>query len=103
MNTATATAPETSEDTTAAVQPVKIIVLQRGWVVVGRYVKDGQEHVLTDASIVRRWGTTKGLGEIATGGPTGSTVLDRAGSVRAHELATVLVLDAVEEKWADRL
>ena len=82
---------------------VKILVLQRGWNVIGRYNKDGQEHVLTDASVIRVWGTTRGLGEIASGGPTGSTKLDPCGTVRAHELATVLVMDADAEKWSDRL
>ena len=83
--------------------PVKILVLQRGWVAVGRYTKIGAEHVLTNASIVRRWGTTKGLGQLAKDGPTPSTVLDPTGTVRAHELATVLVIDAAAAVWADRL
>jgi len=90
-------------DQPAAPADVKILVLQRGWVAVGRHTKDGHEHVLTDAAIVRRWGTSKGLGQIATEGPTGSTVLDRCGTVRAHELATVLVIDADAGKWANRL
>ena len=83
--------------------PVKILVLQRGWVAVGRYAKIGAEHVLTNASIVRRWGTTKGLGQLAKSGPTSSTMLDATGTVRAHELATVLVIDAEVAVWADRL
>ena len=93
----------TKNVTTEAPQPVKILVLQRGWVAVGRYAKDGAEHVLTDASVVRRWGTTKGLGQLAKSGPTSSTVLDPTGIVRAHELATVLVIDADASVWADRL
>ena len=93
----------TTTEATPEPQPVKILVLQRGWVAVGRYAKDGAEHVLTDASIVRRWGTTKGLGQLAQSGPTSSTVLDATGTVRAHELATVLVIDADSAVWADRL
>lgn len=98
----TDTTPETAQTDTAAA-PVKILVLQRGWVAVGHYRKDGQEHVLDDAAIVRRWGTSRGLGEIATGGPTASTTLDKAGTIRAHELATVLVLDCDAQKWTGRL
>lgn len=82
---------------------VKILVLQRGWNVVGRYEKSGTEHVLTDAAVIRYWGTTKGLGELAAGGPTDKTKLDPCGTVRAHELATVLVLDCDAQKWADAL
>jgi hypothetical protein len=82
---------------------VKILVLQRGWVVVGRYRKDGADHVLTDASVIRRWGTTRGLGQLAADGPQTATVLDPAGVVRAHELATIFVLDATAEAWTGRL
>ncbi len=101
--TTTTTYPALDSISTEQPQPVKILVLQRGWVAIGRHAKDGQEHVLTDASIVRRWGTTKGLGQLATSGPTSSTVLDKTGTVRAHELATVLVIDADAAVWADRL
>lgn len=33
--------------------PVKIVVLQRGWVVVGRYAQDGDVCTLADAAVVR--------------------------------------------------
>lgn len=88
---------------TAETPTVKILVLQREWVIVGRYRKEGSEHVLTNSAIVRHWGTRGGLGEIASGGPTDNTILDRSGTVRAHELATVLVMDCDAAKWADRL
>ncbi len=84
-------------------EEVKILILQRGWNVVGRYRKEGPEHVLTDASVIRVWGTTGGLGEIALGGPTSSSKLDPCGTVRAHELATVAVMDADRSKWASHL
>jgi hypothetical protein len=93
----------TTTTETTQPQPVKILVLQRGWVAIGRHSKDGAEHVLTDASVIRRWGTTKGLGQLATDGPQANTVLDATGTVRAHELATVLVIDADATVWADRL
>lgn len=81
---------------------VRIVVLQRGWVVVGYYREDGDEVTVTDASVIRVWGTTKGLGELVEG-PTRSTVLDRAGTVRAHRGAVVLTVDADAAKWADEL
>lgn len=77
---------------------VRIVVLQRGWVVVGRYVEDGDEVTITDASVIRIWGTTKGLGELVNG-PTEATVLDPAGTVRAHRGAVVLTLDADTAAW----
>jgi hypothetical protein len=45
--------------------------------------------VIEDASAVRRWGTTKGLGELAANGPLENTKLDRAGRVRAPLRAVI--------------
>ncbi len=43
-------------------------VLQRGWVMVGEFSKVGSDCSLTNAAVIRYWGTTKGLGEIAENG-----------------------------------
>jgi len=81
---------------------VRIVVLQRGWVVVGRYAEDGDEVTVSNASVIRLWGTTRGLGELIDG-PTSSTKLDPAGTVRAHRGAVVLTLDADGEAWKKHL
>lgn len=80
---------------------IRIVILQRGWIFVGRLDYEGNDmYVLHDASVVRYWGTKKGLGEIATGGPIdGKTVLDPAGTVRFHVLTIVAQIDADYEKW----
>lgn len=78
---------------------IRIVVLQRGWVVVGMMTTEGSQVVITNAMVIRRWGTTKGLGEIAAGGPTSGTTLDPAGTVRVHELAVVMSIDCDAEKW----
>lgn len=93
-------------DTKPEVNPekVQILVLHCGWVVVGkRETLTGPEVVLNNAQVVRRWGTTKGIGEIATGGPTRETVLDPCGTVRVHELAVVMTIDCDTDKWAKSL
>lgn len=79
----------------------KILVLHRGWVAVGDYVtsSDGSTVTLENASIVRRWGTTKGLGEIALNGPTPNTMLDSCGTLVVPSLGVILALDCKEEKW----
>ena len=59
---------------------MEIIVIASGWVVVGRVVSDGEVVRLEDAKVVRRWGTSHGIGELATG-PTPHTVLDPLGTV----------------------
>ena len=85
---------------------VKIIILQRGNVVVGRLSvdKDNKDMmVLGKPSVVRRWGTTKGLGQIASGGPTSSTVLDKAPTMRFHVLTSILIIDCEVSKWESYL
>ena len=83
---------------------IKIVVLQRGWVAVGRLSKKTPEEcVLEDASVIRRWGTTKGLGELAAMGPRPNTVLDKAGRISFHEMTTVLFLDCAEAPWVSKL
>lgn len=82
---------------------VRIVVLHRGWVVVGRVESGENETVVRCASVVRRWGTTKGLGQIAANGPTSSTVLDPCGTVRTPTLAVVMSIDCEEDKWASHL
>lgn len=83
---------------------VKIVILQRGWVMVGRFQRDGDNCMLRDAAVVRVWGTTKGLPEIANDGPTGKTVLDRCdGPVEFHILTVVAMIGCREHKWASRL
>jgi len=47
---------------------IKIVVLQRGWIVVGRFERKDTQCKLHNASVIRSWGTTWGLGEIAEGG-----------------------------------
>jgi hypothetical protein len=78
---------------------VRIVVLQRGWVFIGRYVKAAEdEHRLDNAKCIRVWGTTKGLAELVNG-PTSSTKLDESGVVRFHPLTVVTSIDAKEDKW----
>ena len=60
----------------------QIVVLDRGFVYVGKVTQDENNVTITDARNIRRWGTTKGLGELV-GGPTKDTVLDTVGTVVA--------------------
>ena len=51
------------------------------------------------AKIIRVWGTTKGLGEIAEGGPTSNTKLDDCPDMRFHKLTVIARMDVNEKKW----
>ena len=78
---------------------MKIVVLQRGWVLVGNFREVSEtEHELTDASVIRQWGTTKGLGELVKG-PTPSTTLDPCGRATFHPMTVVFKLDVEEAGW----
>lgn len=78
-----------------------ILVLQRGWVVVGELAEDNEAKVtLTNASVIRRWGTTKGLGQLALEGPQSATVLDPCGTVEAHPLAILFRLPCEASRWS---
>lgn len=78
---------------------VKIVILQRGWVFVGKFSQEGSKCKLTDASNIRTWGTTKGLGELASDGPTSSTKLDKINDVTFHELTSVAIIDCDDKVW----
>lgn len=77
----------------------QIVVAQRGWVFVGDVETSGDQVTISNAQCIRRWGTTKGLGELAAGGPKSATVLDNMGIVRLHALAVVATLDCEATKW----
>lgn len=83
---------------------LKIIVLQRGWVMVGRLDRIGSECKLHNASVIRNWGTTRGLGEIAQNGPTSSTRLDKTGGLVEFDYLTVVCAISCEEiRWLNHL
>jgi hypothetical protein len=48
------------------------------------------------------WGTTKGLGEIAEGGPTSSTKLDRSPDLRFHPMTVIARMDVNEDAWSGK-
>ena len=74
-----------------------IVVLQRGWVVVGSPAKAPAGEIrLENASVIRRWGTQTGLGQLATLGKQPNTVLDACGEVRAFQPGIVLQIPVAE-------
>lgn len=78
----------------------QIIVAQRGWVVVGDVKSEGDELVIENASVIRRWGTSNGLPQLANEGPLENTVLDKSDyPIRIHPLSVVMKLDVNPEKW----
>ena len=64
-------------------QERRIVALSERWVFIGDYhaPTETAPASLTDASCIRIWGTTAGLGEIALRGPTPNTKLDPCGTL----------------------
>ena len=77
---------------------VAIVVLDRGFVYVGKVTIDGDWCVIESAKNIRIWGTKKGLGELVDG-PTKDTKLDDVGTVRAPMRAVISVIDVNVSKW----
>ena len=81
---------------------LQIAVLDRGFVYIGNIVTDGEWCYIKNAWNIRRWGTTRGLGELVDG-PTPSTELDRVGSVRVPFHALQHLIAVGEGEWTGKL
>jgi hypothetical protein len=84
---------------------IKILVLDRGHVLIGRIERhpDLAFHWRVSPSrIIRRWGTTQGLAEL-TDGPLTDTRLDAIGSEAIPFRAVLRILDVSESKWIQHL
>jgi hypothetical protein len=80
---------------------VKIFVLDNAWVLLARVAREDSKTVdITDASVIRIWGTSKGLGELAMSGPTAQTKLDKFGVGRIQKNKLLFTIDCDPKiKW----
>jgi hypothetical protein len=81
-----------------------ILVLTNGFVFVGDWhekTKTQPAH-LTDASNVRKFGTTAGLGQLALTGPTADTALDPCGVIIPAPGAIVFRMPCNPAVWGDK-
>ena len=76
-----------------------IVVLDRGWVFVGDVASDDRAVEITNALNIRRWGTSKGIGQLASEGKQPNTELDPAGTVRAPMTSVVAMIECDPSKW----
>ena len=76
-----------------------IVVLDRGWVYVGKVHTEGDWLIIESAKNIRIWGTTgKGLGALKNG-PLADTKLDEYGVVRAYRTEVKHLISVEESKW----
>lgn len=78
-----------------------ILAADRGWVFVGHVTEQGASFLLRDSRTVIRWGTTKGLEELAEKGPLANTKLGDAALRRLVPRAAVkFVVACNDANWA---
>lgn len=78
----------------------EIVVVAGGFVFVGRVIRDGMDLRLSDAAVVRRWGTDRGLGQLAEGGPLTNTTLDTTPlPIVVPESAVLHRIGCVSKPW----
>ena len=79
---------------------IKIVILQRGWVYIGRFQRENNDCKLFNAFNIRKWGTTRGLCELVDGA-TPDTKLDpcKGGLVEFDYLTVIHTITVNKEKW----
>ncbi len=80
---------------------IRIVILQRGWVMVGHLYQKGSECYLEGCNVIRRWGSTDGLGELATKGPLTETKLEPTPRTSFHELTIIATIECERSRWPD--
>lgn len=76
-----------------------IVVADRGFVWIGDCLFEGDDVYCCDALNIRSWGVQKGLGQLATTGPTEATELDPVPVVVIPRRAVIAMIPAKEEPW----
>ncbi len=82
---------------------IRIVVLDKSFVSVGVYTQGPDWCSLENAAVIRRWGTSRGLGQLAEDGPTPQTILDKTPKQTFPVHSIVKTIDCVTEKWASVL
>ena len=82
-----------------------IAVLDRGFVYFGRCsitlsIAGGSWLIIKNARCVRRWGTERGLAQLAGEGLQPETALDDPCEVQAPMRALILLIPCAEDRWS---
>jgi len=94
--TAPATMPVTAPLPTGGV--LSIVVVDRGWIYIGRVEQEADWLTVLDARCIIRQGTNLGLNELVNG-PTPNTKLGAIASLRIPMRAVITVIPVVASKW----
>lgn len=75
-----------------------IVVADRGHVWVGDVTTNNEWCVIKGARIIRIWGTTAGLNQLANEGPLPGTKLDAAADLRVSAKAVIAIIPT-RDRW----
>ena len=78
--------------------PIKIVVIERGFVYVGRVEVNGNEMTIEGAHSIIHWGTTKHLGEL-TDGPLKDTKLGAPCTVQVLLRQVIHMIEVNQDGW----
>ena len=87
-----------SDPSTTVANGWRIVVLDRGWVLVGCCEDEGDILRITKARCLRQWGTERGLGELVAG-PLEKTIHDYMGIVEAPKRAVIFSIVVASDAW----
>lgn len=76
----------------------RIVVIDRGWVLIGKVTQHHDHVVINTAKCIQRWGTTQGLGQLVTG-PTGDTIAHPMGDVEVPNRAVIFTMQVDASPW----
>ena len=80
---------------------IKILVLDRGWVLVGNCFDGKDEILLKEGSTILRWGTKEGLGELAKNGKLENTILNAFNEdVLINKKYIMMTIECNQDKWS---
>ena len=79
---------------------LSIVVADRGHVWVGQVEKGPDWVKIGGARVIRRWGTTEGLNQLAAEGPRRDTKLDAPADLEVRAGAVIAIIPCEAAKWA---
>lgn len=71
----------------------KIVVVASGWVFIGNVNEEEDSVVIKSAENIRKWGTARGLGEVALKGMPSGAEVDQYGTVRVPKGQVLFTID----------
>ena len=89
-----------NSNTNTEAHGLSLVVADRGFVWVGETQTDDDWVHIKGARVVRRWGTSEGLNELAAKGPLTNTRLDAPADLKVNRKALIAIIPCEAEKWA---